>query len=74
MFRSISTVPRLACGVEGTWPETELYGPGYTGIWKSLYDRFGLEFESTLDLTQPDEYWRRYLYFNAGWFFFPLPA
>ncbi|RPE71960.1 hypothetical protein EDD53_1095 [Pacificibacter maritimus] len=59
--------------VEGTWPEIELYGPGYGEIWKSLYDKFGLEFESTLDLDQPDEYWRRYMYFNAGFFFYKCP-
>ncbi len=53
----------------GTWPVIELYGPGYAATWKSLYDRFGLDFETSLDLRQPDEYWRRYLYFNAGWFF-----
>ena len=52
-----------------TWPVEELYWPGYTAIWKSLYDRFGLDFQSSLDLTQPDEYWERYLYFNAGWFY-----
>ena len=52
-----------------TWPVEELYWPGYTAIWKSLYDRFELDFESSLDLSQPDEYWERYLYFNAGWFF-----
>lgn len=52
-----------------TWPVEELCWPGYTAIWKSLYDRFNLDFESTLDTTQPDEYWERYLYFNAGWFF-----
>ncbi|WP_136441010.1 hypothetical protein [Pacificoceanicola onchidii] len=57
----------------GTWPELELYGPGYTAIWKSLYDRFGLDFESSLDLDQPDEYWQRYLYFNAGFFFYRCP-
>ncbi|MEL6959629.1 MAG: hypothetical protein AAGL89_11835 [Pseudomonadota bacterium] len=51
----------------GTWPEEELYWPGYAATWKSLYDRFGLDFDSSLDLTQPDEYWERYLYFNAGW-------
>ncbi|MCX8508900.1 MAG: hypothetical protein ORN49_08500, partial [Rhodobacteraceae bacterium] len=38
-------------------------------IWKALYDRFGLEFDSTLDRNQPDGHWERYLYFNAGWFF-----
>jgi len=58
----------------GTWPEIELYGPGYTEIWKSLYDKFGLDFESSLDLSEPDEYWGRYLYFNAGWFFGADPA
>ncbi|MEL7300208.1 MAG: hypothetical protein AAFM92_07475 [Pseudomonadota bacterium] len=57
----------------GTWPEIELYGPGYTAIWKSLYDKFGLDFGSSLDLSQPDEYWQRYLYFNAGFFFGSCP-
>ncbi len=57
----------------GTWPVLELYGPGYTAIWKSLYDRFGLDFASSLDLTWPDEFWRRYLYFNAGYFFYKCP-
>ena len=58
---------------EGTWPQPTLYGPGFHGIWKSLYDRFGLDFESSLDLSQPAEYWRRYLYFNAGWFYYRCP-
>ena len=58
---------------EGTWPEPTLYGPGYGAIWKSLYDRFGLEFDSSLDASQPDEYWERYLYFNAGYFFCRCP-
>ncbi len=53
----------------GTWPEQELYGPGYAATWKSLYDIAGLDFDSSLDLTKPDEHWTRYLYFNAGWFF-----
>ena len=65
--------PSASERVEGTWPRPELYDPGYAGIWKSLYDRFGLDFESSLDLTQPEEYWRRYLYFNAGWFYFRCP-
>ncbi|MDV4145347.1 hypothetical protein [Shimia sp. FJ5] len=59
--------------VEGTWPTIELYGPGYTQIWKSLYDKFGLDFETSLDLSWPDEYWRRYLYFNAGFFYYKCP-
>ncbi|MDD9717785.1 hypothetical protein PVW48_13580 [Dinoroseobacter sp. PD6] len=57
----------------GTWPVIELYGPGYTEIWRALYDRFGLDFESSLDHSQPEEYWERYLYFNAGWFFGACP-
>ncbi|TMV66540.1 hypothetical protein FGG78_33440, partial [Thioclava sp. BHET1] len=65
--------PSASLRREGTWPQIELYGPGYAQIWKSLYDRFGLDFESTLDLSEPDEFWRRYLYFNAGWFFYRCP-
>lgn len=65
--------PSASLKVEGTWPQLELYGPGYSEIWKSLYDRFGLDFESSLDLAQPDEYWRRYLYFNAGYFYYSCP-
>lgn len=65
--------PGASLRVEGTWPQVELYGPGYSAIWKSLYDKFRLDFEASLDLTQPDEFWRRYLYFNAGYFFYRCP-
>jgi hypothetical protein len=65
--------PAASLRREGTWPHPTLYGPGYGGIWKSLYDRFGLDFASSLDPDQPDEYWKRYLYFNAGWFFYRCP-
>lgn len=65
--------PAASMQREGTWPKIELYGPGYAEIWGSLYQRFGLDFASTLDLTQPDEHWERYLYFNAGWFFHACP-
>lgn len=65
--------PTASLRREGTWPKLEIYGPGYTEIWKSLYDKFGLDFESSLDLSQPDEYWKRYLYFNAGFFFYKCP-
>lgn len=58
----------------GSWPQIPLYGPGYTEIWRTLYERFGLDFESSQDLSQPDEYWERYLYFNAGWFFYHDPV
>ncbi|NJM82417.1 MAG: hypothetical protein HC844_07905 [Tabrizicola sp.] len=65
--------PSASMRREGTWPTIELYGPGYAETWKSLYDRFGLDFESSLDLSQPDEFWQRYLYFNAGWYFHQRP-
>jgi len=65
--------PGASLKVEGTWPQLELYGPGYGAIWQSLYTRFGLNFEASLDLSQPDEFWRRYLYFNAGVFWFRCP-
>ena len=65
--------PTASLRREGTWPKIELYGPGYSAIWKSLYDRFGLDFESSLDPAWPDEFWRRYLYFNAGFFFYKCP-
>ena len=65
--------PAASMRREGTWPQIELYGPGYGAIWKSLHDRFGLDYASSLDLSYPDEFWRRYLYFNAGWFFHESP-
>ena len=68
------TRPSASMRRSATWPVEELYWPGYTAIWKSLYDRFGLDFATSLDLSQPDEYWERYLYFNAGWFFGADPA
>lgn len=57
-----------------TWPEPPPYGPGYAGIWGSLYERFGLEIETSLDPCFPEDDWERYLYFNAGWFFGRDPA
>lgn len=66
--------PSASMRREGTWPLPPLYGPGYAEIWKSIYDRFGVPFEDTLDPAQPDEHWERYLYFNAGWFFGADPA
>lgn len=65
--------PSASMRREGTWPVIELYGPDHNQTWQSLYDRFGLDFGSSLDLTQPDNYWQRYLYFNAGWFFHASP-
>lgn len=65
--------PSASMKRENTWPKTELYGPGYGETWKSLYNKFGLDFDASLDLSQPDEFWKRYMYFNAGWFFGPCP-
>jgi len=65
--------PTASMKREATWPVIELYGPGYTETWKSLYDRFGLDFDSSLDPDQPDEHWERYLYFNAGFFYSRCP-
>lgn len=60
--------PTASMARTNTWPVEELYWPGYNAIWKSLYDKFDLPFETSLETSQPDEYWERYLYFNAGWF------
>ncbi|WP_170475580.1 hypothetical protein [Ruegeria arenilitoris] len=65
--------PSASRKVEGTWPKPTLYGPDIGGIWRALYDRFGLDFESSLDTSQPQGYWRRFLYFNAGYFYYKCP-
>ena len=65
--------PSASMTRENTWPRVELYGPSLTQTWAALYDRFGLSFEASLDLTQPEDYWQRFLYFNAGWFFHQSP-
>ena len=65
--------PSASMRREGTWPNLELYGPTYAQTWGALYAKFGLDFDRSLDLTHPDEYWQRYLYFNAGWFFHESP-
>ncbi|MDO5642751.1 MAG: hypothetical protein Q4G26_10260 [Paracoccus sp. (in: a-proteobacteria)] len=66
--------PSASMRREGSWPKPPLYGPDYSDIWRALYDRFGLDFASSQDETQPHEHWERFLYFNAGWFFGPDPA
>jgi hypothetical protein len=52
---------------EGTWPRPTLYGPDIAAIWGSLYARRGLDIAPTLDLSQPEGHWERFLYLNAGW-------
>lgn len=66
--------PTASLRREGTWPKPDLYGPGFDAIWGSLYRRFGLELETSLDPDQPEGYWQRYLYFNAGFFFCRCPV
>ncbi len=61
--------PAASMRREGTWPKPTLYGPDYWDIWGALYARFGLDMESSLDPAYGPSDWRRYLYFNAGWFF-----
>ncbi|MDO5632890.1 MAG: hypothetical protein Q4G22_13790 [Paracoccus sp. (in: a-proteobacteria)] len=68
------TRPAASMRREGTWPEPPLYGPDYAAIWRSLYERFGLDFDSSLDTSQQADHWERFLYFNAGWFFGANPA
>ncbi|SHH69718.1 hypothetical protein [Cognatishimia maritima] len=65
--------PSASGKVEGTWPIEPLYGPGYYEIWKALYDRFDLDFESSQDQAHRIDHWRRYLYFNAGFFYYKCP-
>ena len=65
--------PTASMKRESTWPEIELYGPGYNEIWGSLYEKFDLDFKTSWDTSFPDEFWRRYLYFNAGFFYYSCP-
>ncbi len=61
--------PAASMARENTWPKPPLYGPGFEAIWRAVYDRAGVALDPSMDPTQPDEYWEKYLYFNAGWFF-----
>jgi hypothetical protein len=65
--------PSASMRRENTWPKVELYGPTATETWAALYRRFGLDFETSLDRSHPEDYWQRFLYFNAGWFFHESP-
>ena len=67
------TRPCASLRCENTWPVPELYGPGPDVIWRSLYTHFGLDIDPTLDRAMPVDFWRRYMYFNAGWFFYRCP-
>lgn len=65
--------PSASLRRENTWPELQLYGPNLTQTWGSLYAKFGLDFDSALDPKYPDEYWRKYPYYNAGYFYYDCP-
>jgi len=65
--------PTASMRRENTWPVEEAYWPGAEAIWRSLHQRFGLDFAASLDATRKGWDWRRYLYFNAGWFCGPDP-
>ena len=66
------TRPSASMRREGTWPAVPVYST-HEAIWGALYDRFGLDMAPTLDLSEPPDHWRRFLYFNAGWFFHASP-
>jgi hypothetical protein len=65
--------PSASMRRENTWPAVELYGPTLSQTWGALYARFGLDFARSQDLSHPEDYWQRYLYFNAGWFLYESP-
>lgn len=66
------TRPAASMRREGTWPEVPVYTT-HEAIWGGLYARFGLDIAPTLDLSEPADHWRRFMYFNAGWFFHASP-
>ncbi|WP_435169527.1 hypothetical protein [Falsirhodobacter sp. 1013] len=65
--------PSASMKRENTWPQEEPYGPTVGETWKALYELFDVPFEPTLAPEEPEDYWQRYLYFNAGWFFHSRP-
>ena len=65
--------PSASLNVEGTWPKSTLYGPSLEEIWRALYERFELDFEASQEADVPTAHWRRYLYFNAGYFYGACP-
>ncbi|PWJ20496.1 hypothetical protein [Jannaschia seohaensis] len=61
--------PSASMKRENTWPRVDIYGPDLREIWRDLHIRRGGRLEDTEDRDWPVNHWRRYLYFNAGWFF-----
>lgn len=66
--------PTASVRVEPTWPRISLYGPEHAQIWGALYDLAGLEMPNHLDPRFAADDWRRYPYYNAGWFMGPCPT
>lgn len=65
--------PSASMARENTWPVVPLYGPDLESIWKAVFQRAGVDIETTLDRSHPIDHWERYLYFNAGWFLSACP-
>lgn len=65
--------PAASMARENTWPVVPLYGPGLTTIWGAVFDRAGVDIAASLDRGYPEDHWERYLYLNAGWFFYECP-
>lgn len=65
--------PTASLRREDTWPRPGIAGHDREAIWRALYDRFGLDFATSLDQSHPRDDWRRYLYFNAGFFHHRCP-
>lgn len=70
----LGTAPTASMQRENTWPVDQPYGPEPEEIWAGLYDRFDLDFASTIDRARRSADWQRFLYFNAGLIFAPEPA
>lgn len=67
------TCPTASHLSTNTWPKPQPAGPSLEKIWQSLYDRFDLDFRSALDISCGPDDWRRYPYYNAGWFYGHCP-
>ncbi len=66
-----------ACGLDAARGDLARPRPGWPGhaaVWGSLYAQAGLDFDASQDPDFGPDDWRRYLYFNAGWFFGADPA
>lgn len=57
-----------------TWPKLQPNGASLAQIWQSLYARFDLDFLSAQNTGYAADDWRRYPYYNAGWFYGDCPS